>query len=114
MEGPVVAVMAAPAVGTATLGDDRRERPRLRSVDDHRIRHVRIRPGDRAVVIDASSRSVLIETHRRLVPGSVVELQMEIGTAERLTARGRVIRSSVSRLCATSVSYRGAVLFDRR
>ena len=94
-------------------GEDRRTGARLRTVADHRIRSARIRPGDRAVVIDASPRSVLLETHRRLVPGSVVELQMEISNSERVTIRGRVVRSSVSRLCATSVSYRGAVLFDR-
>jgi hypothetical protein len=101
------------AVETVRHHLDRREAPRLESVADHRIRRARIRPGYGAVVIDASPRSVLLETHRRLVPGSVVELQMEIGTAERLTMRGRIVRSSVSRLCATSVSYRSAVLFDR-
>ena len=73
----------------------------------------RVRPGYRATVIDVSADGVLIETDYRLLPGSSVELQMAT-TREQMTIRGRVVRSAVAGLQASSVCYRGAIGFDRK
>ena len=92
---------------------DRREGPRLRSDVDHRIRGVRIRPGHSATLVDVSARGALVETSRRLIPGTHVELHIDLGPSHRIVVKARVLRSTVSRLCASTVAYRGAVLFDR-
>ena len=72
----------------------------------------RVRPGYRATVIDVSADGVLIETDYRLLPGTSLELQMAT-TGERMTVRGRVVRSAVAGLEPSSVCYRGAIGFDR-
>jgi hypothetical protein len=81
-------------------------------IDRHAIRTVRIRPGDVAVVVNISASGVLLETRRRLFPGSVVEVQMQTDS-DRTTIRGRVLRCAVSDLRAAGVAYRGAIVFDR-
>lgn len=80
--------------------------------EDHGIISASVRPGHVAAVIDVSGGGALIDTGRRLLPGSGVDLQVE--TAQRrATLHGRVIRCAVVQLRAASVCYRAAIAFDR-
>jgi hypothetical protein len=91
------------------VSEDRRLAPRS---TDHDIVNARVRPGRQAAVVDISSSGALIETFHRLLPGTSVELHVE--QADRsLTVRGRVLRCAVSRVQSSSLSYRGAIAFDR-
>ncbi|HEY7289057.1 MAG TPA: PilZ domain-containing protein [Vicinamibacterales bacterium] len=92
--------------------DERRVAERVESVSEHRIQRVRIRPGDGASVINASSGGVLLETHRRLLPGSVVELHVETDH-QRGSMRGRVTRCAVVHVGPACMSYRGAIAFEK-
>jgi len=96
----------------AALERDRRLARRLECAHCHRIRSARTRTGDRIFVINVCAGGMLIETTRRLLPGSFVELQMETDL-DRVSVRGRVLRCSISDLRAAGVTYRSAVLFDR-
>src|SRR5262249_19043829 len=93
-------------------GRNRRRASRLAGQDDHGITSIRIRPGHPASVIDVSSHGAMLETTHRLLPGTTVELQIEAGKA-RASVRGRVVRCAVAEVRASSLSYRGAVAFDR-
>lgn len=91
---------------------DRRTFRRAGSIE-YRIVSARVRPGHPAAVIDVSAGGAFIELSRRLLPGSVVDLQVD--TAERRTTlRGRVLRCAVVRLRSTSVWYRAAIAFDHQ
>lgn len=79
---------------------------------EHCIVGVRIRPGYSARVIDVSMDGTLIETHFRLMPGSIVELHMAT-EHQHISIRGQVVRCSVARL-RPAVCYRGAIAFDER
>jgi len=92
--------------------DDRRRSCRRRSHEEHGIVATRIRPGHSATVVDVSAGGALIETPRRLLPGSTVELQVD-RAHDRIAIRGSVGRCSVSRLTPTCVWYRGAIVFER-
>jgi hypothetical protein len=76
------------------------------------ITSARIRPGHAALLIDLSAGGALVETGRRLLPGTRVELQL-IGPDDRASIGGTVLRCSVSALAPDSVCYRGAIQFDR-
>lgn len=91
---------------------DRRHAPRHSRVEDHGIISVRIRPGHLAAVIDVSTGGTLIETAHRLLPGREVELLMETST-NKTAVRGRVVRCAVACVRPSSISYRGAIGFDR-
>jgi hypothetical protein len=93
-------------------GRNRRKHSRLAASDDHGIVSVRIRPGHPAAVVDVSSHGALLETGHRLLPGHPVELQIQTDQA-RANVRARVVRCAVVGVRATSLSYRGAVVFDR-
>lgn len=93
-------------------GGDRRQSRRLPDASEHGIRSIRIRPGHDAVVVDVSSTGALVETSHRLLPGRVVELQMETDQ-DRTSVRGRVVRCSVVQVRAATVFYRGGIAFDR-
>jgi hypothetical protein len=91
---------------------DRRAFRRAGSIE-HCIVDARVRPGHPAAVTDVSPGGALIEISRRLLPGSVVELQFN--TAQRRTTlRGRVLRCAVVRLRSTSILYRAAIGFDHQ
>jgi hypothetical protein len=95
---------------------DRRERRsavRLTSAAEHGIRFIRIRPGHGAALINVSAAGALIETHRRLLPGSLVEIQMETDR-HKTSVRGVVVHCFVARVGPACVAYRGAIEFDRR
>jgi hypothetical protein len=91
---------------------DRRQTARVRGVEQHGIRVVRIRPGYLAEIIDASAAGALLETSHRLLPGRSVELHMETDS-DHFRVRGRIVRCAVVRVRAAVVFYRGAVAFDR-
>jgi hypothetical protein len=96
-----------------TIENDRRRAVR-RSAREHRLVAARLRPGYDVSVIDVSAGGALIESARRLLPNSRVELhlQSERGVAE--CVRGHVVRCFVSRLRPDAVRYRGAIAFDHR
>jgi hypothetical protein len=81
-------------------------------VQDHGIVGARVRPGHPATVIDVSAGGVLVETAHRLLPDTNVELQVET-QSRRARVRGRVVRCAVVRVHPESISYRGAIAFDR-
>jgi hypothetical protein len=91
---------------------DRRSSPRT-GVEQHGIVSARVRPGHRVAIIDVSTGGVLIEGANRLLPGAVVDFQVET-VRRRTTLRGRVLRCAVVRLRSSSVGYRAAIAFDRQ
>jgi hypothetical protein len=64
-----------------------------------------------AAVVDLSAGGILVETRQRLHPGTLVELRF-FDQHRAATIRGEVIRSTVSRLMAASIWYRGAIRFE--
>jgi hypothetical protein len=62
--------------------------------------------------VDISERGALLDTAHRLLPGHSVELQIQTDT-ERTSVRARVVRCEVVAVGAASISYRGAVVFER-
>ena len=66
----------------------RRERRRLSSVE-HGVLAARVRPGQTVVLIDISTHGAQLETERRLLPGSAVDLLLA------LQVGGLVVRSRV-------------------
>jgi hypothetical protein len=64
------------------------------------------------LLLDISAGGVLIETTHRLLPGTTVELQLD-SLNGRDSARGQVTRCEVVSVRAGSISYRGAVSFER-
>jgi len=89
-----------------------RRRTRRRGAGEHGATG-RIRPGHQVQVIDLSSGGALVEAERRMLPGSVVELQLQV-LDRQATMRGSVLRCCVVRVRPASVSYRGAIVFDRQ
>jgi hypothetical protein len=94
------------------MSDEQTERRRSPRTTAHDVVAARVRPGRHASVIDLSAGGALIETFHRLLPGTTVELQVE-ATDRSATMRGRVVRCAVSQVRSSSVSYRGAIAFDR-
>jgi hypothetical protein len=95
-----------------TDGPERRRARRCQTFEEHGVLSVRVRPGHDVALVNVSAGGALVETKRRLLPGSCVELQLT--AASRSTSiRARVLRCGVSMLHASSISYRGAVSFDR-
>jgi hypothetical protein len=99
-----------PTVGSGLA--DRRRSVRHYRLEDHGIVTTRVRPGHRAVLINISASGALIETAHRLLPGASVDLHVERNNY-RASVRGRVLRCSVVRVRAASISYCGAIGFDR-
>lgn len=91
--------------------DERRTCTRWRSPDDRRRIICRIRPGHDALVVNLSDSGVLVDTRRRLVPGGVVDVQIEVG-GRRAVARAVVLRSIVATVMVDDVVYRGALRFE--
>jgi hypothetical protein len=72
----------------------------------------RVRAGHRLVVIDLSTRGVLVEGRRPLRPGARVEVHLECD-AQRAMVAARVLRCSVAAIDAESgVTYRAALAFN--
>lgn len=71
----------------------------------------RIRPGHPADVLDISGCGALLETRRRLSPGTVIELQWQADGRRHLT-RAEVLRCEVAAVLPDAIVYRGAVRFE--
>ena len=92
-----------------TMDERRRTARTLPQTDD--ALDARIRPGHQVSVVDVSGGGTLIETARRLLPGSTVELQLE-SRRRQTTIRGHVVRCSIVAVRPTSLCYRAAIAFD--
>jgi PilZ domain len=77
-----------------------------------RSAQVRIRSGHPAVVLNISAGGVLVESESRLPPGTTIEMIFE-EPDKRVSVKGRVLRSAVTRVLRNGVSYQVAVAFDR-
>ena len=97
---------------TQAVETDRRL-TRRRGADEIRwLKVTRVRPGRVATLINWSSEGLLIETTTRLVPETIVVVQL-IGERKRIVASGRVLRSSVASISGMAgMRYHGAVRFD--
>ena len=93
-------------------GGERRLGSRHEGPEGHGIQSMQVRPGHHAMLINISAGGALIETGRRLLPGSNVDLVLERSQC-RASVRGRVLRCTVVRLQSASICYRGAIGFDR-
>jgi hypothetical protein len=91
---------------------DRRQSERWSHPDDHGIVSLRVRSGYPAVIINVSAGGALVETASRLLPGAPVDLHID-AEHRRTTWRGRVLRCTVATMCATSIRYSAAIVFDR-
>jgi len=91
---------------------DRRAFRRAGSVE-RRIVSARVRPGHPITVIDVSAGGAFIELSRRLLPGSIVDLQVSTPQL-RATLRGRVLRCAVVCVASTSILYQAAIAFDHQ
>ena len=95
-----------------TRAIDRRRTLRRTRTEDHGIVAARVRPGHPLSLVDLSGGGALVETARRLLPGTSVDVYLE-AQHRRATLRARVLRCAIVRFDATSVCYRAAVAFDR-
>lgn len=89
---------------------ERRQHPRNRPGKDLGL-FVRFKQGLNAAVVDLSVGGILVETRQRLHPGTLVELRF-FDQHRATTIRGEVLRSTVSKLMAASIWYRGAIRFE--
>ena len=89
-----------------------RRRTRRHDANEHGIVTARIRPGHQVQLIDLSAGGALVEADRRMLPGSTVEIHLQANDRQA-TLRGCIQRCVVVRVRAASVSYRGAIAFDR-
>lgn len=70
-----------------------------------------LRPGQPVVVLNINSRAALVESHVRLRPGALTELQLASGSG-RTSIRGTLDRCHV---CALEpLRYRGLLVFEGR
>ena len=91
---------------------ERRRWRRLRSIGEHGILRVQIRPGLDVVLLDISARGAHVETRHRLPPGVSVDVLLA-GHSDTTVVRGQVLRCGVVYLDRLGVSYRGAIAFER-
>lgn len=96
----------------SVVAEERRRSPRLAARELPEELTGRIRPGHQVRVVDVSRSGVLIDSARRLLPGTHVEVHLECGD-DRHASRARVIRCGVSHLDAQVVVYRAALAFER-
>jgi hypothetical protein len=97
--------------GAMTETSERRRSRRHARPEEHRIVSARIRPGHDVSVVDVSAGGALVESERRLLPGSAVELHLRSVYRSEIV-RGRIIRCAVARLGGNAICYRGAIAFD--
>jgi hypothetical protein len=90
---------------------ERRARVRLSFAGTGAAILCRIRPGHPADIVDLSGGGALLETRRRLSPGSVIELQWQADGGRHLT-RAEVLRCEVAAVLPDTIVYRGAVRFE--
>jgi hypothetical protein len=91
---------------------ERRLWPRRAASGCRPVIGARVRPGRDVRLVDLSQGGALIEGATRLLPGSIVELQLLVDNV-RHELRGTVVRSVVKALDhAGRVHYRAAVCFE--
>ncbi len=106
-------IMSGPASVLPAPGRDRRRSRRRALLDEHGILTVCVRPGQEASLVDVSAAGALLETGRRLLPGTAIELHVGI-RGRRALVRGRVLRCAVSDLAGGGgPRYRAAINFDQ-
>lgn len=73
-------------------------------------RALRLRTGDPLTLVNVAAGGALVESARRLLPGTTIVLQvsMDAGT---MTLRAEVTRCAVHALSCDRVQYRGALAF---
>ena len=69
-----------------------------------------LRPGLPIVLVNITTRAALVESHLRLRPGAITEMQLSCG-ATRTTVRGRLERCFVSAI--EPLRYRGVLVFEQ-
>jgi hypothetical protein len=89
---------------------ERRAHARRRAVE-HGIVLARVRPGHAVALVDISAAGALIETNRRLLPDTFVEMYVET-RSQSFTVRGRISRCAVINVRPAIVCYRAAIQFD--
>jgi hypothetical protein len=100
----------SPASIAEVSQEERRQHARNRPSKDLGL-FVRFKPGLNAAVVNLSAGGILVETRQRLHPGTLVELRF-FDQHRATTIRGEVLRSTVSKLMAASIWYRGAIRFE--
>lgn len=100
--------------GAVTWASEERRASRRRTSDDIPwLSEAKLRPGLDADVIDLSRGGALVETHRRLLPGTRVVLQL-LGREVGLVVPATVLRCYVTAVIRDrGVRYRGALVFDK-
>lgn len=93
------------------MSDERRLAGRSDAANLPNETTARIRPGHQVRLIDVSARGVLIESHRRLLPGIMVELLVESARGPSRT-RARVVRVYVSEVLRDALVYRAGLALD--
>jgi hypothetical protein len=91
---------------------DRRRSARVVPDADAPYCHIRLRTGAELTVLDIAPGGAFVESAARLLPGSVVEVQIRT-CAGRERVRTRVVRSAVSGLRADAIRYRSGLAFER-
>jgi hypothetical protein len=70
-----------------------------------------LRPGQEVLVVNLSSQGALLESARRMRPGTRAELQL-VGSGTRRVLGARVLRCVVTAI--DPIRYRGALAFEER
>jgi hypothetical protein len=91
---------------------ERRRTPRRIVAGDEPLSQVRLRAGRQLTVIDISDTGLMAEGEMRLLPGTHVDVHL-VTCDGRLLVRSRVVRAFVSQLSASTIRYRGALVFER-
>ncbi|MGE5814345.1 MAG: PilZ domain-containing protein [Acidobacteriota bacterium] len=89
---------------------ERRKHPRVPS-EQACWRAVRLRTGDPLVLVNLAPGGALVESTRRLLPGTTVILQVNLDEGT-LSVRAEVKRCAVHLLRSDQVQYRGALAFE--
>lgn len=69
-----------------------------------------LRPGQLVTLLNISRRAALVESHGRLRPGALTEIQLASGNGVRVSVKGRLERSYVSAL--EPIRYRAVMVFE--
>lgn len=88
---------------------ERRRYPRA-TADRVGWRAVRLRTGDALLPINVAPGGMLVESTRRLLPGTTVIVQIIVDDGV-MTMRAEVVRCTVHALGCDAVRYRGALAF---
>jgi hypothetical protein len=91
---------------------DRRRHRRLRGNELPSLWTVKLPWGSAAKVVDISKGGALIESGSKVVPGSILDLQL-LGAGTNLSVPARMVRAEVARIDAVGVRYNIGAAFSR-